>query len=634
MNRTIAAAALLAIAYVFFSFRPSTHLWSLSNGADLGSAARIAWIVFGLSIAALPVHARSGERAAAFLRRARVPGPAGEGALALLLFGLFYAFRSKNHFLGDGWLVITLLERDEDPIVTRPGMGTLFVHRALFRLVRALGVGEEFVFVLLSCAAGVLFACWVVRWARAVAPALHPEQTRGAVLLLAAVPLTVGTMQLFFGYVENYALAHLLLLAFLAEGSRVLLRGGSRIPAATFFALAAAAHWAVLALLPALLVLWPRSNGSLLGKARARLPEIGLVLLFLVPPSLAQARLVHQFHPWIAIGEEAPYGILSRDHLLFSLNFALLLAPVPILLFLLRRSEKGEGETRHEAFFRFLRVASLAGIALSLVVRPFLGPRDWDLLSLFVAPLALWVSARALVRASPRRIPSLATLAGGLGLFFLIPWVAGNTTVERGAERVARMIADDPHHYWGRKPKIVGLAWVMAERGAPEAAHRLFDRAARKRPDNAVARSNLGILLWGRGEYREAKPHLEAAVRLDPTLDPPLFYLGTVRFHLQEGDLGEEAFRRFLELVPGNPSAESYLGRVLLRKGEWEEALEHLLQARRALPENADLDTWIGLGLVRSGRGAEAVPYLERALRAEPHREDARRLLQETAGTR
>jgi tetratricopeptide (TPR) repeat protein len=634
MNRTLAAAALLSIACIFFSFRPSTHLWALSNGADLDPAARIAWVFFGLSIAALALFARGGERIVALLRRARVPGPAGAGALALLLFGLFAVFRSRNHFLGDGWLVITLLERDEDPIMTRPGMGTLFLHRALFRLVRALGVGEERVFVLLSCAAGVLFVCLVVRWARAVAPALLPERTPGAVLLLAAVPLTAGTMQLFFGYVENYALAHLLLLAFLAEGSRVLLRGGSRIPAAAFFALAAAAHWAVLALLPALLVLAPRPNGSFLGKARARLPEIGLVLLFLVPPSLSQARLMHQFHPWVPLGDWAPYGILSRHHLLLSLNFALLLAPVPILLFLLRRSEKSEEEQEHEAFFRFLRVASLAGIALLLVVRPFLGPRDWDLLSLFAVPLALWAPARGLVRTSSRRMSVLAPLAGALGLFFLIPWVAGNTSVEKGAERVARMVADDPHHGWSEKPKIVGLAWVMAERGAPETAHRLFDRAARKRPDNAVARSNLGILLWGRGEYREAEPHLEAAVRLDPTLDPPLFYLGTVRFHLQESDLGEGAFRRFLELVPGNPSAESYLGRVLLRKGEWEEALEHLFAARRALPENADLETWIGLGLVRSGRGAEAVPYLERALQAEPDREDSRRLLEEAAGTR
>ncbi|RPJ48431.1 MAG: hypothetical protein EHM19_02035, partial [Candidatus Latescibacterota bacterium] len=242
MRSTAIGAILLFAAFAFFSLRPSTALWSLSSGADLPAVARAASILLGaLALASaflLPKTERASSRAGDFplLGRARRLGPIPWVLLSALLLFLFLAMRSRNHFLGDGWLVVTLLERDSDPIVGRPGMGTLLVHRSLFRLIRGHGVGEERVFAVLSSAAGVVYVLLALRWARVVQPIVAPRRPAAA-LLLAAPPLTIGTMQLFFGYVENYALAHLFLFAFLVEGSLCLARRRSPLLATLFFAL-------------------------------------------------------------------------------------------------------------------------------------------------------------------------------------------------------------------------------------------------------------------------------------------------------------------------------------------------------------------------------------------------------------
>jgi tetratricopeptide (TPR) repeat protein len=636
MLATGIGAVLLFASFLFFSYRPSTLLWSLSNGADLAPTARVVWLLFGALALVSPLLLR---RAAPPVER-RSFSPLARGAaaalLSLLLFTLFQALRSKNHFLGDGWLVITLLERDQDPLTTRPGMGTLLVHRLLLRLVRGHGVGEERLFALLSSAAGVFYVLLVLRWARIASAFLSPKKAPGATWLLAAAPLTIGILQLFFGYVENYGLAHLFLLAFVVEGSIGLVRGKRPIAATLFFLLSVGAHWATAALLPSLIYLWMERGGRIFGRLPKRLLEAGAVLVFLLPTLLSQARLLYPFQPWTALGLYAPYGILSPDYLLLRANFALLLVPVPIVLFLAGRSSAADSSAGvpegREPLLRFLRAAALSGIALSAAVRAFLGPCDWDLFSFFATPTALWASARALARVNGRRVLPLAALATGLGLFALAPWVIGNTTVRGGAARVARMVHDDKQHYVGRKPRAVALAWVMAERGAPEVAFDLFRHIVEVRPDNAIARSDLGILYWRRGNYREALPHLEEAVRREPMLAPPLYYMGTSLFHLKEGDLGEDALRKFLERTPENPSAEGYLGRVLLLKKQWAEALDHLLVARRTLGDNPDLDTWIGMALLRLDRKEEAKGYLGRALEKDPGHADARRLLGEIGG--
>jgi len=631
MVRVILAAVVLFGAALFFGGHPSSHLWALSNGADLPVPLRMIWMVWGAVVIAVATGLTRASREEESAKRKRFE-PSGMvlAVAGLVLFALFFLLRSRNHFLGDGWMVITLLENEDLPVVNRAGIGTVWAYRLIFQLLRGAGVPDEWAFALPACAAGVVYGWIVLRWVRFVADRF--PKLRSASLLLAAVPLTAGTMQLYFGYVETYVLAHIFLAAFLVEGGIALIRRErSVVPALLFFVLAVFAHWVVITILPAVIFLllerWPGAPRNL----KRLFPAAAVIFVLLVGPTLSQLRIVYFFIPWIVVGR-APYGILSGDHLLLSANFLLLLVPVPLVL--LAAWWRGGSRDRETAngVIPFFRSACLSAAAFAFAEHPALGPRDWDLLSFFVVPLTLWIPLRIAVAVRSRDDLPLGALVLGMGLFFLAPWVIGNRTIAGGAERVARMVRHDPYHFRQNPPRISGLAWLMVERGAGEVGFDLYQYATGLFPENPIVRTNMGILYWQRGEYEKAKPHFETAVRIDPGLGPAVYNLGTVRFHLREGDLGESEFRRFLKSQPDNPSASSYLGRVLLWQKRYDEALTHFLVAHRSLPNNADLNVWIAQALTRLGRSAEAVSHLERAVAADPSREDVKKLLDEIGG--
>lgn len=623
------AAALLAAAAALFAFRPSALVWALSFGADLTPEARVLWIGFGVLVFLPPLLLLASRGENRWLPRIRPGGRWTSALLGGVALLLFFLLRSRNHFLGDGWLITTFIEREGVPMETRPGMGTLWLQRIGWLALRRFGLDVESYLVLFACLVGALYVLLLVRWARIAEGPDFQGSPPGARLLLAAVPLTAGFMQIYFGYVENYSLVHLFLLLYLIEGVRVLRSGGPPWAAFFLFSLAAAAHWGASVFFPSLLVLFLR-KGPRSSPVRF-LPEAALLLLFLLPPTLAQLHRLWAPVPWYRFTDGTPYGIFSVEYSRQCLNFALLLVPGALLLFLVPPSRGGDGHSG-DGTLRFLRTAALAGIAFALVMRPFLGPRDWDLFSFFAPPVALWAAYRARRRLPPRKVLPAALFAAGIGLFFLAPWVLGNRDPVAGARRVVRMIEEDPNHYRGQRPLASALAWVMVERGVGEVGFELLRHAVVKRPDDAVAQANLGILHFQREEYEEARPHLAAAVRTAPELAQPIFYLGATEFMLQRTDLGENAFREYLLRNPRNPSAESYLGRTLMWRGEWEEALEHLSAAHESLPKEADLNYWIARTLVELGRVEEARGHLGVALAGNPSHPGALRLRARLAG--
>ncbi len=633
------AAGVLLTAASYLAFKPSDALWALSLGTDLPLSLRAIWIGAGTILIFLyplfpPAEKRRDERksrplpplAALSLRAAAAP----------LLFMLFYLFRSRNLYLGDGYLLTTILENDAAPLPIRPGWGTLMLHRIVFRLLRAGGIASPGVtsFAVVSSLAGVAYVFLVFRGA-AIHRRVFPDLRGRVVTALMAIPLlATAEVQLFFGYVENYTIVHLLLLAFLVEGSRALLEERARPLPFILFLLAAAFHWGAVIAFPA--VVYLAVTLDLVPASLRRLPIVALLVLFLfvVPPTVSQLSIHGMFVPWVGAGTNAPYGFFSASHLLFVLNLVLLLAPLPAVVLFVRRASAGDRNDRTAGRIEhFAGIAALSFVAFAFVMRPYLGPRDWDLFSFFAPCAALWASVVLLRTVDAKRLAATAALAAGLGAFLLFPWIEGNADRSRAAERTARLSLPDPHHWIGADPKIAGLASLMWERGDRKTAYNLFEQAAGRRGDSRIIQANLGMLYWKGGRYEDAQGHLEKAIELDPDLAPPLYYLATTYFHLRKGDLGEKLFRRFLEESPGNPSAASYLGRILMWKKEWAEAERWLKAARAVLPADGDLNFWLATTCAAEGKRGEAVAFVKRSLEANPTRKDARKLLERLEGT-
>ena len=70
------------------------------------------------------------------------------------------------------------------------------------------------------------------------------------------------------------------------------------------------------------------------------------------------------------------------------------------------------------------------------------------------------------------------------------------------------------------REEILNMATALARQGRMDLAQRELTRLVDQDPDNAVARTNLGVVLIQQGKVEQARVQLEAALRADPNLGP------------------------------------------------------------------------------------------------------------------
>jgi len=146
----------------------------------------------------------------------------------------------------------------------------------------------------------------------------------------------------------------------------------------------------------------------------------------------------------------------------------------------------------------------------------------------------------------------------------------------------------------------------------------LWQDTVAKRPDNAWARNNLGVLLGEDGQVAEARVQLEAAVRLDPVNALAQKNLGNVL--ARSGHKGEALgrFREAVRLQPDDPEIRNDFGISLDQWGQSTEAIGQLREAARIKPDYPEAQNNLGLVLDHSGQSAAAIACFREALRLRP----------------
>jgi tetratricopeptide (TPR) repeat protein len=87
---------------------------------------------------------------------------------------------------------------------------------------------------------------------------------------------------------------------------------------------------------------------------------------------------------------------------------------------------------------------------------------------------------------------------------------------------------------------------------------------------------------------------------------------------LQYWQDSETLFRHALRVTRDNPSAQSYLGNILLQKGQVDEALAHLQASIELEPNNSQAHNNLGWALLPKGRVDEAIAQFQKALEIQP----------------
>lgn len=376
------------------------------------------------SSSAGPGHLRKQFAAVGFPQR-----PWLLAGIAALSFPVFWLGRVVHTRWGDAFLLVNgiahpdvrLLYNWQAPLDT-------FIHALFFRLGERLWGWQDAMpaYAWLSSLAGA-GAVWVLL--RLAGELGRTNRERWGVFGLMA---TLGSMQLFFGYPENYTLISLLILIYLWLAWRFGQGRASLWGPSIVLALAHGFHPSTLVLQPSLWVL----AFAALGARRVFQPRRLAALI--APPliiGLSVLALMSSGGHGLAsfLGAEAPgggdhrwlvplfslssqweyYTLFSRGHALDFINEQLLVMPftLPLLLLLALGYRR---RLPHDAYAWCLLVAAACYLVLIWLWNPdYGGQRDWDLFSVAAWPatlLAAYWLTRALAGVSSAAVLTRALL--------------------------------------------------------------------------------------------------------------------------------------------------------------------------------------------------------------------------------
>ncbi len=384
----------------------------------------------------------------AFARILAWPGWLGRAlpfAIAALSLIPFYLFRIRHLRWGDAYILSRAIPHP-DVQLTYVWQAPLdvYLHARLWQLANRLwGWPDPIpVYWIVSALCGAVFVWVVLR----LAATLGRDRTER--LLLVGLILTLGTMQLFFGYIENYSVMAVGVMVFIWLGLRTLRNDLALVWPATALAVTHAFHPSTIILAPGLLYL-----AYLLfrqGRASARRLLLSMAVPYVIVLTGVVALMTAGQHGVDALmSVDAPgggdrrwlvplfavttrwehYTMFSLRHALDILNQQLLSAPAIWPALLLVAVFGRRALPREDVNFRWLVALALLYLLLTLVWNPdYGGQRDWDLFSPAALPasvLLVYVLGRVLPDRAVLRVVGWALIAAQA--LHTLAWVYQNT---------------------------------------------------------------------------------------------------------------------------------------------------------------------------------------------------------------
>jgi len=325
-------------------------------------------------------------------------------AIALLAGLLFWLARLRHLRWGDSYLLSVALSYPDlelRVIYNWQAPFTVFLHQRLWQFVAdpLLGWPVENVYATTSIICGIIFVYLLLTFA------VQLGRTALESAVIAGLVLTTGSMQLFFGYVENYTLISLGLLITLFLGWRALHGEISLLWPVLGLSITNAFHPSTVFLWPGMLLLswryWQRNNISATKCiAQTVLPPIivgSSVLALMESGGHGLSAFLGVDRPGGGDGiwfvplfetttEWQRYTMFSVAHIMDWLNIHLLISPfglVVIGLTLMMVSQRNPSIFKTSAqkdFAQFLGLTAAMYILLTWLWNPDYGGRkDWDL---------------------------------------------------------------------------------------------------------------------------------------------------------------------------------------------------------------------------------------------------------------
>ncbi len=544
--------------------------------------------------------------------------------LSLPFFIPFWLLRDRTHFLGDGAQIISRMNSGELSVNWAEPL-EIFLHLRAFDLAHKFWeMDSATVYAILSCLAGVFFVFLIFLLAH------FWGKERGERVLISLILLSLGSTQLFFGYVEHYSFLYVFIFAFIISSLAYLEGKLSWFFPLLAFIFASLSHVLSLYLLPSLLFLFIIKNKGNHWFSMRKILILGSGLVFLglilVVYKNYSWTLPPFFVPLSVDSYTAPgYLLFSSPHIIDFFNQQLLVSSVGLIMLLAPLACRKTTSLFKDEVFQFLLLVSLSQLMFNFLINPGLGAsRDWDLFSsvgLGYTILGLFIFIHLFRNKAKFEYLSLILVL--CSFYSTVPWVILNSNEQKSIHRFQNLLEIDVkksangHFILIKYFEAQGMEeqakkqnqkydeafpeQILAKEGARlakmgrfERAEQMFLQAKRLAPKMAQNRNNLGLLYLKRGELNKAEAELKKAIQLSSHLSPPYVNLSDLYLLNQEYDLALDACKKAIRLKTEYPETYSNAATIYLMRGKLKEAEAHF---KKTLSMDGEFtEAYVGLG--------------------------------------
>jgi tetratricopeptide (TPR) repeat protein len=441
------------------------------------------------------------------------------------------------------------------------------------------------------------------------------------------VLITMGIVQQFFGYVENYSLLFAVQLAYFIVGLRVL---EGRIPLfypTLLLGVLISLHLTGLMLIPSWILLWVETQKTWSRSKKLGIFALGMLgTLLLIGVAIQRVgtpgHLNRYALPFSDGLSEAPrYTLLSGAHLADLINLFSLAAPIGLPLFFLtfwfHTALKNEGPK-----VWFLLLAGSAQLYFLFLFNPMLGAgRDWDLLSATGTIAITLLLTLAIIRAPFAGRGYLSLVLVWTGFFSTATFVTLNASEKASVRRAENLALLDPLR--DRGVSVGNVIEYYQERHRDQEEHQFDERALdrvesilEENPENAIAHLLRGSLLLSyKGNVAEAQKEALIALEKEPDLSLAWDVLATTYLAQRQPARAISCYEHRLTLNPDYAFAWDQLAMLYNMTGQLDQEIRCLEKLTLLTPDK--IRVWGSLGLALEAKkdysGAESA--FRRAIR-------------------
>lgn len=543
---------------------------------------------------------------------------------------LFWALRTKLFLLGDGYFKLEALS-EQIITFTEPLDGIM--HQEFYKLLMNVFPGAEpsLTYTIPSVLCGGIFVFLLLILSDRLG------KTGFQKVLIFLVLISLGSIELFLGYVETYTALLTGLTLFLLL-SLLCIRGKVNVLLPFLvLGISIALHVSGIVLLPAFLYLvlfkWK--------DARRRLPDVfgmlsllgcSLVILLAVWKVFLMPGEGNAFGQFLPIVSSKNYGftMFSVAHLGEFFNQLLLLSPPGIILFAFFLFHYLRHKSLGDPFLNFLLISSLAGLILIFIYNSRWGNADWDLRA-FPGIFFTLFGVLLLIRwgGGQTRFKSYGLILVAVSFYHTVPWVLLNADRQASLDRYLLTAVKDKHIQSAPSGGLWAVGRVLDKAGATEEAEHIFRRGMETNPQSVVYYSMLGNNLYDQGRHDEAISYLQRGLEIRPESEE--VRLSLARNYLKKNELTKAI--PYLESLIGQLDDDRVfvltLSKTYMNIGRWADGRDALLRFLAGKEESAEILGLLGICYYMLRQDVEAIETWKRALELDPNEQNATAGLQE-----